>query len=251
MTQLFMQPAPGPPGYQGPPYYLPPPRPNSPRTALIATLIVALVVLLAGGGIVVKLLSGHNAPPVATGPTTPPTSTAQPTPTAEPTTPQPTHSSPTTLVGPATIGPLQKSADQSAADSMKNSLNSQAALFDSTFAVEYDDTGHLGRLVALFGGTGALFQSDSTVAESAFDGFFSGLSKDFPNGDIGTRYTVAPGAIGGQSECETVADAGVSYVFCAYLGRSVLLGMFFIGYPRSDADALVPQILNAVVIYTG
>ncbi len=230
------QPYPGQPGWGAAPT---PPKKN--RTALIVTLVVAAVALVLCGGIAaiaVNLDSNKTTPdaaasggPSATGPKSSSGSSASAGKTP-------------TLTAPATIGTWKKDASQDQADALSKSLSDAGV--KNPFAAQYRDKTKASKVVAVWGGTGAIFSAGG--AQRQLDAFFTGMGTQLNGGQATTPVTVDPGPIGGKAECAKTDASGVTFATCAWVGTNVLLAFLFNATEPGAAGTQVRLMLPAMVI---
>jgi hypothetical protein len=151
------------------------------------------------------------------------------------------------LASPQAIGVhLVKSVSQLDAGVALDGLRSRGDLF--AYASEYNDP--FGNTVTVWGSiVWPLFEEN---AQAKFDSFFSTEQLVYPARPLSGRAPIATGSAGGQAECASITSitpggASVSGAVCKWVGSDMWLEMLFLGFSRSDSDALVPGLLSAIV----
>jgi hypothetical protein len=146
------------------------------------------------------------------------------------------------LSAPDSIGALRKAADQSAADGIRNSL--QSAGTEQTIAVVYQDTAAANSPVIIGGATGGLF--GILDAQSQVDAFFNGDGGAASGGTVGSTTSVDPGSVGGVAECAVIIGQA-NATLCAWSAGDALVAVVFGGESLDQSAGQLPTILPAVV----
>jgi len=189
------------------------------RAALIVTLVVAGVAVLA-----------CSRGPAAGG--DPVAQDAPPTPRVA-------------MTVPATVGGWKRAADQ-AKDTATVSALSEG--LRQPFAVRYEQPADPAQTVTVWGGTGTGFQVDD--AQWQFDTFFAKLNKQ-----LGSSHPTAPTSagvirIGGRAACADTDRDGAALTACAWTGPGVMVALLFQGIKFDDAGQHLNVILYELVTMT-
>jgi hypothetical protein len=206
------------------------PRPAARRAS--AVLGVAAVALLAAGA--AGCSSGGKAAPAAAGGSAAATGQAS----------QPaSHKVTGSVSTPDQIASLQKAADQTVAKKLLKQIKVGAGNA-KVAAVSYEDSAHKSRTVLIYGGVGIPVPPGSPGAQLK-----AMLRTGTKTGaKVGHAATVDAGSAGGMAQCAPVPSAGGStFVNCGWINGKDALVMSFDGFSKHTAQALVPQIIAAMV----
>jgi hypothetical protein len=157
----------------------------------------------------------------------------------------PTSHSSATLSVPSQIGPLKKSADQTVAKELLQGMQG-ATGSKKLHAVSYSDSADASRTVLVYGGVGVPIppgDPGNQLKSMLRSGTLAGAK-------MGKATMVDAGAVGGSAECAPLSGAGAGghhYVNCGWIDDRSALVMTFTGYEPQNAQALVPQILAAML----
>jgi hypothetical protein len=205
------------------------PRPAGRRAS--AVLGVAAVALLAAGA--AGCSSGGKAAPAATGSAAATGHASQPA----------SNKATGSLSTPDQIASLQKAADQTVAKKLLKQIK-VAAGNAKLAAVSYEDSAHKSRTVLIYGGVGIPVPPGNPGAQLK-----SMLKSGTQTGvKVGQAATVDAGSAGGMAQCAPVPSSGGSkFVNCGWINGKDALVMSFDGFSKHKAQALVPQIIAAMV----
>jgi hypothetical protein len=144
---------------------------------------------------------------------------------------------------PARFGSFVQAKDQSVVAAVGDKLRTGGVTAPA--AAVYEDSGHAGRVLIVFGGiTPDLRES---VSDVTFAAFFKAAGQ--ANGATITRIgLVDPGPVRGKAECAQATNQdGTVAEMCDWVTDGAQLAVVFHGYTLAQAGQDLPQILSAVV----